>query len=293
MNANFYSGLLGPVLGGNLAEPVKRFPSIFSSNTIWDQYPYLLPNIVVCFFLAATGLLGLLFLNETHPKPSGLPAYDRKFLALLKKNISLVLGRKVPTKYSTLQEDDESEASEQPLAVERGSEIELENLNGSDSTADDFELNKSSPVASRAFTPQTILQILSVSLLAFHKVSSDVLIPILLATSPSPSPTKAPQRRDAIRFTSGFGLSSANIGLVLLSQAVIATAAQFLVVSRIITRFGPLGTYRGVLFIFPWIYAILPFFTRLPAYVSMTVLLPILWIYVILVALGYVCSAIL
>lgn len=214
-------------------------------------------------------------------------------MALWRKQISSVLGRIIPTKYSRLQEDNETEASEQPLAVERVSEIQLENLNCSDSTADDSELNKSSAIASRAFTPQTRLQILSVSLLAFHKVSSDVLIPILLATSPSPSPTKALRQRDAIRFTSGFGLSSAKIGLVLLSQAVVATAAQFLVVSRIITRFGALGTYRRVLFIFPWIYALLPFFTRLPAYVSMTVLLPILWIYTILVGLGYVCSAIL
>lgn len=58
--------IIGPAIGGALARPCISYPEIFSRGTIWDRFPYLLPNIfsavTVCFGVIA----GLLFLEETH-----------------------------------------------------------------------------------------------------------------------------------------------------------------------------------------------------------------------------------
>ena len=66
----FCSTIIGGFLGGVLARPVMQWPDVFT-GTIFETYPYLLPNLfctaVVLFGLA----VGILFLEETHE--------DRKF----------------------------------------------------------------------------------------------------------------------------------------------------------------------------------------------------------------------
>jgi hypothetical protein len=54
------------MIGGALARPVKAFPSIFAPGSLWDHYPYLLPNLfsAVCVFMGV--IVGVLFLEETH-----------------------------------------------------------------------------------------------------------------------------------------------------------------------------------------------------------------------------------
>src|SRR5689334_15510319 len=54
------------MIGGALAKPVDAFPSIFAPGSIWDRYPYLLPNLfsAICVFMGL--VVGILFLEETH-----------------------------------------------------------------------------------------------------------------------------------------------------------------------------------------------------------------------------------
>ncbi|BAU03039.1 Protein ZINC INDUCED FACILITATOR-LIKE 1 Protein ZIF-LIKE 1 [Vigna angularis] len=39
--------IIGPALGGYLAQPVEKYPHLFSKGSIWDKFPYLLPNLVI------------------------------------------------------------------------------------------------------------------------------------------------------------------------------------------------------------------------------------------------------
>jgi hypothetical protein len=58
--------ILGPTLGGALARPVLSYPEFFQAGTIWDRFPYLLPNLV-CTVIVTCGVgIGILFLEETH-----------------------------------------------------------------------------------------------------------------------------------------------------------------------------------------------------------------------------------
>ena len=58
--------ILGPALGGTLAQPCKNFPTIFANGTLFDRYPFLLPNLVCAVILACGVAVGVLFLEETH-----------------------------------------------------------------------------------------------------------------------------------------------------------------------------------------------------------------------------------
>jgi hypothetical protein len=65
-NSSSFSSIIGPMIGGALARPCISYPDYFPRGSIWDKYPYLLPNL----FSAATVLfgvvIGILFLEETH-----------------------------------------------------------------------------------------------------------------------------------------------------------------------------------------------------------------------------------
>lgn len=61
-----HSSILGPTLGGALAKPVNNYPSLFAQGSIWERFPYLLPNLVCTVIVAFGVVIGILFLEETH-----------------------------------------------------------------------------------------------------------------------------------------------------------------------------------------------------------------------------------
>eukprot|EP00929_Paragymnodinium_shiwhaense_P055084 TRINITY_DN27625_c0_g1_i2.p1 TRINITY_DN27625_c0_g1~~TRINITY_DN27625_c0_g1_i2.p1 ORF type:complete len:580 (-),score=65.08 TRINITY_DN27625_c0_g1_i2:513-2252(-) len=64
----FSMGLfIGPVLGGELVYPAQFAPGLFA-DTIFDDHPFLLPNLTYACFAAAAWMIGAVFLEETLPR---------------------------------------------------------------------------------------------------------------------------------------------------------------------------------------------------------------------------------
>lgn len=56
------------MIGGALARPCLLYPDFFSPGSIWERYPYLLPNLFSAVAVSCGVIIGLLFLEETHPE---------------------------------------------------------------------------------------------------------------------------------------------------------------------------------------------------------------------------------
>jgi hypothetical protein len=56
------------MIGGALAKPAEYWPQLFTPGSIWDRFPYLLPNLVSALFVFFGLAVGLLFLEETHQR---------------------------------------------------------------------------------------------------------------------------------------------------------------------------------------------------------------------------------
>ena len=54
------------MIGGALARPCISYPELFPRGTIWDRYPYLLPNLFSAATVFVGVIIGVLFLEETH-----------------------------------------------------------------------------------------------------------------------------------------------------------------------------------------------------------------------------------
>lgn len=61
-----HRSIIGAGLGGTLADPVRNYPAYFERGTIFDKFPYLLPNIICCVVVLISLTIGILFLEETH-----------------------------------------------------------------------------------------------------------------------------------------------------------------------------------------------------------------------------------
>lgn len=54
------------MIGGALARPCISYPDYFPRGSVWDQYPYLLPNLFSALTVLFGVVVGILFLEETH-----------------------------------------------------------------------------------------------------------------------------------------------------------------------------------------------------------------------------------
>ena len=238
-------------------------------------------------FLIFGFMLAGLYLNESHPQLTGQANWcatlSKYFRAWQCKRYSI-------TRYVMV-------AREETLTHAPGNEEGCsENLLEMDTIPPplDSEVNKMTLKSRQTpYTSQIIMQVFSMSVLAFHKVSSDIVIPIFLTTTSDGRMNKSLQLRNFFQHHGGFGMTTSEVGTVLLTQAIVAILVQLLVSSRIISRFGALKTYRGVLHIFPFMYLLTPFTVILPPPLGLLSLLLDLWTKVLLVGLGYNCSAIL
>jgi hypothetical protein len=55
--------IIGPLVGGLLANPASLYPTIFAENRFLTTFPWVMPNLVVGTFLLVGWIIGILFLE--------------------------------------------------------------------------------------------------------------------------------------------------------------------------------------------------------------------------------------
>ncbi|KAK3291291.1 major facilitator superfamily domain-containing protein [Chaetomium fimeti] len=260
-------GVLGPILGGFLAYPTFSYPSTFSQNSLWADYPHLLPNLAVCLLHVVTFILAARIVEETHPK---MPAQQFAGLSVsqILKKLLIALGRTNNAAHVPVPEDlADSEAQE----------------------------NTTKKVSDSPFTFLVILQILAVSLLALHHAASDSLMVAFLALGsvaeradePGPRSMSSPQA------TTEFCLTPPMIGLVLCMEAMFRVFIHPDGILSVVSTLGARRAFRLVLGLYPAMYIFTPFLPRLPTRPMVWLLAFDMWIKLGLSSIGYMSSTVL
>ncbi|KAL2022193.1 hypothetical protein VTK56DRAFT_6022 [Thermocarpiscus australiensis] len=290
--------LIGPVLGGLLADPSALYPSVFPQNSLWTNYPYLLPNLAVGLLQLLTFILTFLVLRETHPQ---MPKHPGTGLSQILNQLFIRRGPANNATYAPLEEDSAGlEAQEDATEEHSLEDLQKEPRDGARSSSDSGSSAAKGPAkefSGRAFTFQAILQILAVSLLAFHKVAFETLMGTFLALEPAASdkPANGPTPR-GVSFPhsrGGFGFDTRVIGIIFLTEAIFRAAIQPTVIPWFIQKLGVLRAFRWVLGLYPAMYIFTPFLPKIPEPFQFVFLLPDLWIRVAFSSMGYICSAVL
>ncbi|XP_057457735.1 protein ZINC INDUCED FACILITATOR-LIKE 1-like [Lotus japonicus] len=61
--------VLGPALGGYLAQPTLKYPHLFPSDSFWDKFPYFLPSFTISAFSSAVAIACIWFPETLHNHP--------------------------------------------------------------------------------------------------------------------------------------------------------------------------------------------------------------------------------
>ncbi|CUS07848.1 unnamed protein product [Tuber aestivum] len=278
--------IIGPALGGLLAEPVKRYPAVFHSGGVFEEYPYLLPNLVSAIILVVGIIIGTLFLEETHEilreKPDIGVRAGRRMAKFFGGHSSCSEG-----KIEGVEGYGSPPNEEEGLLTSGSSEYStFPNAPAAD-IAEEGHVGKRSPVT-KTFTPPVIALIVSYGILAYHTMGFEQLFPVFLSTPRAAEPPHHP-----FKFTGGFGLDTQSIGLILSVQGVVSMAIQFFLFPPIVEHFGTLSVYRFCMFLYPISYLIVPYIDFLPPSLSMAGVATVLLVRVTFSVLAYPCNAIL
>jgi MFS family permease len=260
--------VIGPIMGGFLADPISSFPGVFGPGSSlggkdgvgWMKaFPYALPNIISACILGSAVIGVVLSLDETHIVKRHKPDYGRRLGKTLAR---VIFGKKDTHEYSRLRTDDtEIEIPDTPLTpLTPHTPNQTQSLPNTPTRKKD-EVSIQRPPMRSILTRNVLLTLLTHHLLALHVSTFNALIFILL---PAPiSPNKSAHL--PFLFTGGLGLTTEQVGLATAIIGVIGLPLQLLLYPRLQDRLGTLTSYRIFLPMSIFAYAFIPFLSLLPS----------------------------
>lgn len=292
--------LIGPMIGGSLADPAKRWPSVFDTS-FWNKYPYLLPNLTVASLELALVIVMIVGLPETGPRYRGRKDWGLRFGETVAQRFGWTTVLSPEEQQQQEQQDqqggeetcptnNDGQASDERTALlSTGPSSRM--IHEEESAPDCAMVCPSSPRQAKkkapTYTPQSILYIVLMISIGFHKTSSDIVTPSFLAV-----PRQPPSGDNPLHFSGGFGLDATTVGNMLVGQAVVGAACQ-LAIPHIIKRLGALPAIRLSLVLYSVSYLITPFLVLLPPNLGLLAMLVDLWLKITIVSLAYACHSIL
>ena len=253
--------VIGPIMGGFLADPISSFPSTFGPGSTlggkdgvgWmTAFPYALPNIISGIIISLSAFGVITGLDETHEALKNNPDYGRRLGKFIAR---IVFRRKDTYEYTRLSTQDETihqegiDLCETPLTPT------------AHPPSKSPPPNPSKPLPFRSiFTRNVILTLLTHHLLALHVSSFNALIFLLL-----PAPTSSNTHSHLpLLFTGGLGLTTKQVGLATAIIGIIGLPLQLLLYPRLQGRWGTLKSYRLFLPFSIAAYTLLPYLALLP-----------------------------
>ncbi|KAK5376091.1 hypothetical protein LTR20_000504 [Exophiala xenobiotica] len=258
--------VIGPILGGFLADPIASFPNVFGPDSViggkdgvgWMKaFPYALPNVVSAFFILVSAFCLFLGLDETHPALRNKPDYGRKLGKFLVRNLCRrSRSDSYDYEYTELSNQVELQDAEGP---EEGEHSPRHNDTESGSPKEEPSQQAKLPFR-RIFSKNVLLTLASHHLLALHFSAFNALVFLFL-----PAPRSS--NKDAhlpFSFTGGMGLSSDRVGLATAIIGVIGFPLQIALYPTLNAKLGTLPSYKLFLPFSIASYLLIPFLALLP-----------------------------
>ncbi|KAL2785633.1 hypothetical protein BJX66DRAFT_329149 [Aspergillus keveii] len=257
--------IIGPVLGGMLADPIKNYPQLVGPGSllggkdgVWwmERWPFALPNLISAIFIFISWASVFLGLDETHETARYRSDWGRK----LGRRLTRLFRRRKYRGYHHLSEHpDDDDGDRDSLYLTES--VTSRSLPSTPSRPrHHFPSTHKRPSFRAIWTPNVLLTLGVQFLLAFHTSAFNSLTFIFLPNPRAPSENQ----RSFLRFGGGLGLPSSRVGMATAIIGFIGLPLQIFVYPRIQTRLGTLTSFRTFLPFSPLAYALMPFLVLIP-----------------------------
>jgi MFS family permease len=265
--------IVGPMIGGLLADPATNYPWLFGDSQFLKKYPYILPNLFPIPFIVVALCSSVLFIEETLDTHQALMprATDRGLQ--LGNAIKCWLRRRnhdyepiEDSNFGTIgstDSDDELILSE--LEEDEFSEDESLGIIASSTP----QVKTSEPVdepvdrsLKAILTKPVRITLACYIILMLHCPTFMQLLPLFLST---PRMDDKGNHTNPIMFNGGLGLKTSEIGLIISVLGCVGVSLQLMVYPRLAAYFGNARLHRIALTVFPASYFLMPYLSFIPA----------------------------
>lgn len=237
--------IIGPCIGGMFADPNSSWPEMFPKGSLFERFPYLLPNLLCAFLLLISIILGFLLLEETHPdlQPKMLPM--------------------------------DIDASEETPLIAGSTGTKKSNLNPRESYGaveiceDNFEdvwaafENEKRTLVMKIWNKSVVGFIVALSIFTYHSMTYDHLMPIFFEDDRA-SALSLLEQHSVFYSPGGLGLSLRNVGMIMAVNGAIALFVQAVIFPVAAERIGVYRLFIIVTVLHPIAYVLVPMLLLVP-----------------------------
>lgn len=264
--------IVGPMVGGLLADPAHNYPQWFGNSKFLLKYPYILPNLFPIPLLLLAFILALLFIEETTEN-------HHTALLPLHRDPGLKLGDWILNKLNLPVPQRRHHLVYDVLTNEVEEESLLESSASTISTLGTATPVLSPPKPVKPSLRSILTKPVRVTLFCFvalmlHCPSFLQLLPLFLSTPRMPD---APPAHGLV-FNGGLGWSTARIGSLMSILGFTGILLQLVVYPTVANIYGNAKVHRLSLLAFPVAYFVIPFLSftpESPALISTLLIIPV------------------
>ncbi len=255
--------IIGPAIGGTFADPRASYPDLVPEGSLFDRFPYLLPNLLCTALLLVSIVLGFFLLEETHPDlqpqraykttpPDASPsAYVSDETPLLETSDALkrpAIDLRAET-YGTFGScvEDESAQTEKKMLVTAAA---------------------TSPANVNIFSRRIMAVVLSLAIFTYHSMAYDSTLPIFFEDDrvvAFPGEGRAVPSFSPFYSPGGLGLSLRAVGMIMAVNGAIALFVQAVVFPLAAAWIGVYRLFLLVTLLHPLAYVVVPALLYVPA----------------------------
>ncbi|KAH7304356.1 major facilitator superfamily domain-containing protein [Rhexocercosporidium sp. MPI-PUGE-AT-0058] len=269
--------IIGPILGGLLADPANSYPSLFGQNQWLRKFPYAAPNVLSAGFLACAALGVFLGLHETLGPLRHKEDLGRKCSRKIKQIFTRSRDINMMHEYTfTANLEDRSDSEEEDMEM-----LPVTPLTPATPLTPGFPVRtfkhkkkksiprwKQSLPFRRIFTYNVICTLITHTMMATHLGTFNSLWSVFLSTPVNdpvhPEPPKFRQHLPFI-FTGGMGMPPRDVGLAMSILGIVGISIQLLIYPIVNTKIGTVRSWRIFLYCFPLAYVLVPYLSVVPS----------------------------